>query len=211
VRPGDDIGFDVTIKLAVLNASAAWDTRDDVADPSRGWLLSSSFDWAPAALGTDFRFVKHLGQAYYFRRWRGVVFASAARLGLAAPLDEQDLVLSERYYAGGARTVRGVADDSLGPRFALGDAAGGESLLVLNQEARFPMFRWLRGVAFIDAGNVFAETSAVTRSRLVASYGAGLRLATPFALLRVDYGRLFSASEGQDRRSRWTFGIGHAF
>jgi outer membrane protein assembly factor BamA len=120
-------------------------------------------------------------------------------------------VLSERYYAGGARTVRGVADDSLGPRFALGDAAGGESLLVLNQEVRFPVFRWVRGAAFIDAGNVFAEASGITRGGLVTSYGAGLRLATPFALLRVDYSRLFSATEGQDRRGRWTFGIGHAF
>jgi outer membrane protein assembly factor BamA len=211
VRPGDDFGFDLTIALAVLNASVAWDTRDNVADPSRGWLLSSSFDWAPAALGTDFRFVKHLAQAYFFQPWRGLVLVSAARYGIAAPLDEQDLVLSERYYAGGARTVRGVDEDTLGPQFAFGGAAGGESLLVLNQEVRFPIYRWLRGVGFVDAGNVFEQAAGAALGDLVTSYGAGLRLATPFALIRVDYGRPFSASPGESRGGRWTFGIGHAF
>ena len=140
-----------------------------------------------------------------------MVFASAARYGGAAPLDEQDLVLSERYYAGGARTVRGVDEDTLGPRFAFGEPAGGESLLVLNQEVRFPIHRWLRGVAFVDAGNVFAEASGAALGDLATSYGAGLRLATPFALFRVDYGRRFSPSPGESRGGRWTFGIGHAF
>jgi outer membrane protein assembly factor BamA/autotransporter translocation and assembly factor TamB len=210
VHPDDDFGFDITVKLAWLNATAAWDTRDNVADTSRGWLLSSSFDWAPAALGTDFRFVKHLAQAYYFRPWRGVVFASAARVGIGVPLDDQDLVLSERYYAGGARTVRGVADDTLGPRFALGDPAGGESLLILNQEVRFPIYGWFRGVGFVDAGNVFAEAGGIDPGDLVASYGVGLRLATPFTLIRVDYGRLFS-SDRDEPRGRWYFGIGQTF
>jgi outer membrane protein assembly factor BamA len=63
----------------------------------------------------------------------------------------------------------------------------------------------------VDAGNVFEQAAGAALGDLVTSYGAGLRLATPFALIRVDYGRPFSASPGESRGGRWTFGIGHAF
>jgi outer membrane protein insertion porin family len=82
--------------------------------------------------------------------------------------------------------------------------------VVLNQEVRFPIYRWLRGVAFVDAGNVFGERSDLNLGALVGSGGFGLRLETPFALLRVDYGRLFSPGP-TERSGRWSFGIGQAF
>lgn len=208
--PGDEFAFDLTLDVATLNGTVAWDTRDDVADSSRGWLLSSSVDYAPGQLGADLQFVRYLGQAYYFRPWRGAVIASAARFGVAVPLAGQDLAPSERYFAGGPRTVRGVGQDAVGPRTALGEPAGGESLLVLNQEIRFPIYRWLRGVGFVDAGNVFPEASGFRIGDLVGAYGAGLRLATPFALFRVDYGRLFDPTIAQPH-GRWFFGLGQAF
>jgi len=211
-RPSDPTApiFDVRITVGRLNAAAAYDTRDDVEDARRGVLVSSSLDYAPAALGSSIRFARYLGQAYFFRPWHGVVFASAARLGLAKALDGQELILSERFFAGGARTVRGVGEDGLGPRDFFGEPSGGESLLVLNQEARFPVYRWLQGVAFLDAGNVFERTSGITLTSSRAAYGAGLRLQTPFALLRVDYGRLVSPAAGE-RNGRWLFGLGQAF
>lgn len=200
---------DFTVRVARLNASAAYDTRDDATDTTRGMLLSSSFDYAPALLGSEFRFAKNLAQAYYFRPWRGVVFASAGRFGLAGALDDQELLPSERFRAGGSRTVRGAIEEGLGPTNFFGPT-GGEAVVILNQEVRFPIYRWLRGVGFLDAGNVFETRSDITLGDLVGSAGFGLRLATPFALLRVDYGRLFSP--GRDgKRGRWTFGIGQAF
>ncbi len=200
---------DITVRVARLNASAAYDTRDDPVDATRGTLMSSSFDYAPAALGSEFRFAKHLAQIYHFRSWRRLVFASAVRFGLAGALDDQLLLLSERFTAGGAHSVRGAEEDGLGPRDFFGPT-GGEAVVVLNQEVRFPIYRWLRGVGFIDGGNVFAERSDLDLGRLVGSAGFGLRLETPFALLRVDYGRLFSPGP-TDRSGRWYFGIGQNF
>ena len=110
--------------------------------------------------------MRQVAQAYYFRPWKSLVFASAARFGVVTPLDGQDLIPSERFFAGGSRTVRGVPENGLGPRTFFGGAAGGEVMIVFNQEVRFPIYRWLRGVAFVDAGNVFAErgdASSATR------------------------------------------------
>ena len=67
---------------------------------------------------------------------------------------------------------------------------GGRALLVLNQEARVPIYKWLRGVGFVDAGNVFTQPSGIRLDELAGSIGFGLRLSTPFALLRADYGKV---------------------
>ena len=207
--PGS-LAFDITINIARLNAATAWDTRNDPVDPSRGSLASFSLEYAPEAIGSDIRFVRSVAQAYHFRPWRGLVFASAARAGTAVPLGGQELIPSERFFAGGARTVRGVAEGGLGPRDFLGDPAGGEMLIVLNQEVRMPVYRWLRGVGFLDAGNVFARPRDAGLRGLVGSIGFGLRLASPFALLRADYGRpIWGKPAGSS--GRWSFGIGHAF
>jgi outer membrane protein assembly factor BamA len=202
--------FDLSVHISRFTTSVTWDSRDDAADATRGLFASSSFEHAAKALGSDFWFLRSLSQAYRFQSWRSVVFASAFRLGMERPLGGQDLIPSQRFFLGGARSVRGVAEDSLGERDIFGLPAGGQALLAFNQEARFPIYKWVRGVAFVDAGNVFARTRDIDPSELVGSAGLGLRLATPFVLLRVDYGKTFwngpVAGSG-----RWVFGIGQTF
>jgi outer membrane protein insertion porin family len=180
-------------------------------------LVSSSFDYgrvgtpAEAALSSD-TFVRELVQAYYFRAWRSVVLASAARWGLMLPLGGSDVFRQEMFFAGGSRTVRGVPENSLGPRsiFDPGEPAGGQAMIVLNQEVRMPIYRWVRGVTFIDAGNVFAKPRDASLRDLVGSIGFGLRVSTPFALLRVDYGKVIWGMP-EPGSGRWTFGIGQIF
>ena len=203
--------FDLTINIARLTAAIAWDTRDDPSDSTRGTFASLSLENAPASAGSDIRFVRELAQAYHFRQWRGVVFASAARVGAVSPLGGQDLIISERFFAGGARTVRGVAEDALGPQDFLDQPEGGRLLIVLNQELRLPIYRWLRGVAFVDAGNVFASPRDADLRDLTGSIGFGLRLATPFTpLLRIDFAKpVWGEQTGSS--GRWIFGIGQAF
>jgi outer membrane translocation and assembly module TamA len=82
---------------------------------------------------------------------------------------------------------------------------------VFNQEVRFPVYGWLRGVAFLDAGNVFAERSLFDLGGLVGGFGVGARFVTPFALLRVDYGRAPWGGGSALRSDQWYFGIGHTF
>jgi outer membrane protein assembly factor BamA len=213
-RPSDDPlnpTFDVTVNVARLSGSAVFDTRNNPLDTTRGWLALSNLEYAPASLGSDIRFVRYLGQAYRFQALNRLVLASAARIGLATALDGQSLIPSERFFAGGARTVRGVPENTLGPRDIFGDAAGGSALLVFNQEVRFPLYRWFSGVGFVDVGNVFERPSSIDLGDLVGTFGAGLRVATPFALLRADVGRVWWSPAGGQPTARWTFGIGQTF
>ena len=109
--------------------------------------------------------------------------------------------------------MRGYPTDSLGRTEFFGSYfAGGNAMLILNQEARFPIWRWLQGVAFVDAGSAFAEASEIKLSSLAYSAGAGLRLVTPAITLRLDYGfRLTNIEYLDSATGGLHFGIGHIF
>jgi len=82
-------------------------------------------------------------------------------------------------------------------------------MFVFNQEARVPIYKWLGGVAFIDAGNIFERPTDLKLNALTGSIGFGVRLSTPFALLRADYGKMVWGPGL--RTGRWVVGIGQAF
>lgn len=106
--------------------------------------------------------------------------------------------------------MRGFKDETLGPLDVLGDPAGGNALLVFNEELRFPIVWRFRDVGFLDAGNVFATPGDLGLGTLRAGAGVGLRVQTPLALLRVDLGAPLRARAGESR-TRWFFSIGQTF
>ena len=191
-------------KLARIDGSAVVDTRDDLFDATRGFYHSSNVEYG-AELGGPRTFFKYLGQQFAYRRLGGVVLASAARVGLATGLPRW--LASERFFAGGGNTVRGYAQDSLGP---FGVAEGGNALVVLNQEIRVPVGAGLSGVGFVDLGNVFASTRNILLRRLRTAVGLGLRLESPVGLVRLDYG-LPVGNRPDGPRGRFFASLGQAF
>ena len=205
--------FDERIKIATLRLNASWDTRDDPSDATRGLLVTGAVEYAPPALGSEVSFVRYLTQVYAFRSWRTLVFATGGRLGVIRSLADSPILLADRFYSGGARTVRGVAENNLGTRdfFEPEQPAGGELLFLLNQEVRFPLFGWFGGAGFLDGGNVFDTPGAFSLTALTSSVGVGLRVNTPVGLFRVDYGKQIWNPVETGSGYRWTIGIGQAF
>ena len=208
--PDDPFAFDLTVDIARLNTSLVLERRDDLFNATRGWFHASTVEWGVETLGSDLRFLKYVGQHYYYRALpSGVVLASAARVGLGRGFG-QELIPSERFFAGGGNTVRGYARDGLGPVGFFGDARGGSASVVLNQEVRFPLWSLFGGVGFLDAGNVFSALRDVSFRELKVGTGIGLRAETPVGLFRVDYGFPLSRAE-DDPVARWFFSLGQAF
>jgi outer membrane protein assembly factor BamA/autotransporter translocation and assembly factor TamB len=202
--------LDIRTRVARLTATYAWSTRDDPSNPTRGWFHSSGVEYGPRSLWSDLRFVRYLAQQHYFRQIGGrLVLASAFRLGAGRGID-QDLIPSEKFYAGGGTTVRGFAEQGLGGTDVLGAPRGGNGLLVANQEARVRLHRWFSAVGFLDAGNVFPRASDISFGNLEAGAGVGLRVTSPFAILRVDFGAPLTSRAAQPA-GRWYFGIGQTF
>lgn len=198
------------VRVARLNAAMYLDRRDDPTDPNDGWFSSASWEQAVRALGSDYASGKILAQYSTYRGIGRVVLAGRAQAGTSYG---ETLLPSERFRLGGATTVRGYAENALGPRNLFEPT---EALVNINGELRFPIWGWVRGVAFVDAGNVFASRGDVSFADLFVGYGLGLRLASPFAMLRVDFGipaRALVADRPANRlgSGRWYFGVGHIF
>jgi outer membrane protein insertion porin family len=202
---------DEPIDVAGLDLSLLRNTRDDLLDPRRGQFLSLNVELAPRGLGSDAPFVKGYAQAALTRSLAdgSLTWAQSYRLGLAWGLGGEPVISFERFRAGGAASLRGFATNEVGPRSPLGDPAGGEAVVILNQEMRYRHRSGLGAVVFYDGGNVFATVRDVSFD-LRHTVGAGLRWASPVGLLRLDVGFPLDR-QGDEKSYRFFFGLGQAF
>ncbi len=209
-EPGSDpFPLDFIANLAKLSVATVLDLRDDPINAKKGTFSAISFEQAGAWLGSDANNRKLLMQQTAFVSLGQLVLASRVQAGFAFGRD--DLLPSDRFRAGGATTVRGYSEDSLGER-ENGIPVGGAKLMVLNQEARFPVYRWAHGVMFVDAGEIFSRDETFRLQDLKVGYGVGIRFDTPVGLLRADVGFPRTAlSESRGTKPRWYFGFGHIF
>jgi outer membrane protein assembly complex protein YaeT len=214
--PIEEIGRnDRPIRLGYFSAGFSRDTRDSALNPTRGQLLSAEHSIAARIFGGNESYNKFFGNYQYYRTLspstpflRDSVIAIAARVGLAAPFnvpitgtpDDKLLPISERFFAGGATTLRGFRYEEAGPQAILeprfpGELPalvpiGGNALTIFNFELRYPLTRRFRLVPFYDLGNVFPLVSDIRFGGMTNSVGLGLRFNTPIGPVGIDYGYL---------------------
>lgn len=208
---------------ATLSGLLVRERRNSVIDPSAGTWAAAELRLASPFIGSDslIQFVKGTVEfAAYRRVARASVLSVRLKLGTifsASGCGQEDgpgcVPTDERFYAGGASTVRGYGQNELGPKVRVreittkqevegGDTVvvadttlrtsptGGNDLLLLNVEYRFPLpgtSRKLSAALFVDAGRVFdrgGESPGPTGLRVTP--GFGLRLASPLGPIRLD-------------------------
>ena len=99
--------------------------------------------------------------------------------------------LSERFFAGGDRSVRGFALDRLGDEATIdqdGFPLGGNATLIFNAELRTLVTRTVDVVGFLDAGNVYDRVENISLARIRGGAGFGVRYRSPVGPIRVDLG-----------------------
>jgi outer membrane protein assembly factor BamA len=219
----DGIILDESLTVSPLTSTLTRETRDEVLDASRGAFLSQAFSYSPSWLGSRQAFIKYFGQYFkYFPlqtperkpftnemtrpRW---VYAAGVRLGLARGIGGV-VPNTERFFAGGSATLRGFAQNAVGPIGPRRIPTGGEAMFVINNELRAPLIGIIDGVVFSDIGNVFERIRDFSFTDLRKSVGVGLRVRTPWVLLRGDYGVVLDRRPGE-ARGQFYFSIGQAF
>ena len=166
------------------------DSRDNPADAYKGSFNSADFSDADTYFGSSASFLRFFFQnSTYYPIKRRFSFARSTRLGILVPYrDTLSLTfpaptcppgastctlptvipLPERFFGGGGTSLRGFALNQAGPRdFGTGFPVGGQALLVLNQEFRFPMRlpffgTALGGAIFYDGGNVYSRLTRIS-------------------------------------------------
>ena len=221
----------------VSQFGAGWvrDARDNPADATKGNFNSADFSIAATSIGSSASFLRFYYQnSTYYPIKRRFSFARSIRIGILEPFGDTVsltfpaqtttpppivIPLPERFFAGGGTSLRGFALNQAGPRDSItGFPVGGQALLILNQEFRFPMRlpfvgTALSGALFYDGGNVYSRLSRVTLrpyppkpvfdpanptqcqfnctnelNYFSHTVGLGFRYATPVGPIRVDLG-----------------------
>lgn len=156
-------------------------------------------------------------------------------VGFGIPLDEDGVIpFDQLYFSGGANSVRGWRQRTLGPGsyYKPDDNLDrlGEIKLEFSAEYRFPITSILKGAVFTDAGNVWTETTennanseernfAVKRfyKEIAVSPGVGLRLDFDFFLFRLDLGvplkqpYNYNVWKLEPEKTQVNFGVGYPF
>jgi outer membrane protein insertion porin family len=201
-----------SLNIASLAASVDYDRRDNPILPRRGSFHLASLEVARPAFGGDTSFTKYqLETSVYLPLGRFAEFALGLRGGFTQLLIEGgDLPLSERFFLGGDRTVRGYGYKEIGPKDASGNPLGGNVFALGNAELRFTIRKKLRGVLFLDAGELWTDQPGLPSSGVKAAAGAGLRYETLVGPIRLDWGHKLRREAGESP-SRWHLTIGYPF
>jgi outer membrane protein assembly complex protein YaeT len=209
--PEGPLSTDTIFHVSTLNTAFTRDTRDNILNASRGFFFSQSVGYSSKLFGSDVNFIRYFGQFNAYASLSGsLVYATGLRIGLSKGLGH-DMIPSEKFFAGGGTTIRGFGKNEIGPLDpSTGLAEGGDAVLILNQELRFPIYKRLSGAAFLDLGNVYPTLSDIDLFNVRQAAGFGLRYKTPFVLVRVDWGFKLDRKSGESL-SRIFFSIGQAF
>jgi outer membrane protein insertion porin family len=175
------------------SAQLTQDTRDNIYNPGRGYILNGSVEDAGGIFGGDKNYLKFTATAaFYHTFFERFVLELKGRGGWANAYGKSSRVpIYERFYAGGANTIRGYKERKVGPRDPGSDEPiGGNALLVANAEVTFPIYeKILKGALFYDVGNAWASnTDFLIGGGYRSGFGVGIRVNTPVGPFRLDYG-----------------------
>ncbi|MDT8285582.1 MAG: BamA/TamA family outer membrane protein [Elusimicrobiales bacterium] len=190
------------------------DTSDAPFYPSRGTRSEFLLERSGGLWGGDSDFYKtFLGATAYLSAWRGTVVVLSARGGFVRETgDTAEVPIFDRFFSGGANSIRGYDERAVGPEDAEGNPIGGRVTAGANAEFRFPVYKDLRGALFADGGQSALRTSGVDPSRWKLGAGFGLRYRTPVGPLRADFGyKLNPGSDPADGRWRIHLTLGESF
>lgn len=200
------------INIGSFLGSVTWDTRDNPLDPGKGFLNGVTYKIATAETGSEIDFYKLTAQSsWYYSPVSRTTLALSGRVGISETFNgDVQLPISERFFIGGRNTVRGYSLDTLGPKGSGGSPTGGNAMVILNAELRFPIKGDLAGALFVDSGNVWQSVGGFDVSDIKSTVGAGIFYRTPVGPLRLDYAAKLDREPGESS-GEWHFTLGYAF
>jgi outer membrane protein insertion porin family len=211
-----------TSETSSIYVEFARDTRDSVWDPTRGTKASLGIEYAGGPLQGQVNYYKPTASYSYNLKLFSIdeypfVMSIGNRLGMVGSFGRtKDVPVYERYFLGGADTIRGYSNNG-----QIGPENGGNVYDVANLEFKFPLAREkkrtiVQWAFFLDAGNSwdrFDDVSARFGSgvtNLKVGAGFGIRFTTPAFPIRLDWGYGFNHASGQQKSDIY-FTMGNLF
>jgi translocation and assembly module TamA len=211
IRTDDAFGKNEYLTLSVP-LTFERDKRDNKLDPTTGYYATLSAKPTYEAIrGNVFSSFEGSIAGYYGlgSEDRVVLAARVAAGSLLGTGDLEDIPATRRFYLGGGGSVRGYAYQEISPYNDDDDALGGRSYALASFETRVKVTEKIGIVPFVDVGTVATEI-VPDFSDIRAGAGLGLRYATPFGPIRIDFAVPLRRYDGGNSFGIYA-GIGQAF
>ncbi|MCX6983686.1 MAG: BamA/TamA family outer membrane protein [Lentisphaerae bacterium] len=179
----------------------ARDTRNNLMDPSSGYLVSALGELNSKVMGGTDNYYKFEAVASNYYPFGG---GSSGAGGNLAPI-------YERYFLGGGDTVRGFSYRKISPVDSDDKGYGGESMLLGNVELTHPIYDFIRGAAFVDIGQVKEKAWNFSMNDFNIGIGYGLRVKLPYfnAPIKLDLAYpILNNQPGEKSELRFHFNLG---
>ena len=158
------------------------DTRDDLMNPTSGYNINILGTISPRIAGSSNNFYRIEAKASgYYSFWdKAIIVMAGVRAGVVSDFNRDDSTpIFERYFLGGGDTLRGFSYRDVSPLDSAGKPMGGNTMLLGTMEISHPIWRFIRGAAFIDAGNTWENPYSFGPGGINIGAGYGLRIMLP--------------------------------
>lgn len=193
----EDAGVEETFFYVTLPANIAWNSDNDVLNPTRGFRTSLTV----TPFVGDVNFIQtrlSAASRHVFGEDARYTIAGRGAIGSSFGIDRDDIPATERFFAGGGGSVRGFAFQEAGPLDAELDPIGGASLVEANIEGRVRVREKVQLAAFVDAGTVSESDFPDFSEEVLVGAGLGARYLTPIGPLRIDVATPVNGRETDD-------------
>lgn len=198
------------------------DLLDDKLNPTKGLFLVASVKGMVPLKHSTYILKLLLEKGIFFPLFknRDIIFAGRFRFGHIFNETFSSIMPPERFYLGGANSLRGYQPDGCPPLGTIINEQGlpqrvpqgGKSMVNMNVEIRIPVTKQLGVVLFQDFGVLVKSLMLLhDRNNNLAASGFGVRYMTPIGPLRFDIGFKWQKEHETDSRYAWFLTFGHAF
>ena len=204
-----------------VEPSVTFEHFDERAAPTKGYFTTLSLKAMVPLDVTDGWFLKaQLEQSFFYPIFQSLIGAFRWRFGHIFNARFSTILPTERFYLGGANSLRGYETNMVPPLndfmrdsgLLLWVPVGGKTMLNINTELRFPLYKMLSGVIFTDMGILTQDKIAdIAANRWLGASGFGLRFGSPFGPIRFDIGWKWHKRDPKDRSYAFFLTFGHAF
>jgi outer membrane protein insertion porin family len=208
----DDLPIYIREQLGRENTSSVSfninrNSKDNIMFPSQGSDSTINIEIAGGIFGGTSDFYKISGHTSWYNKlfWKNVLAINFAAGFVNSYGSTEEVPIYERFYLGGARTIRGYEDWDVGPIDQYGNPEGGNVMFYSNFEYRIPIVtNKIYTLAFWDAGYCWRNFHYVDFKDLKSGVGGGVRFDVPMlGLMGFDYGYSISEKHG---RLHFSFG-----
>ncbi|MFW6250488.1 MAG: BamA/OMP85 family outer membrane protein [Alkalispirochaetaceae bacterium] len=179
---------DADLATGSVQVAGEYDSRDSVVTPERGgYLLLAPLLSAPV-IGSELSFTGgEIATVRHFPFAERFVLSLSGRYRVRRRIGSEDpLPIQERFFLGGADSVRSFSQDSMGLLNSDGVPQGGMSALEGTAELRIRIVEELHTALFYDFGQLGRRAFAFSGDQGHA-VGAGVRYYLPVGPIRLDF------------------------